>query len=208
VAVRPAFCDPQGTDATPEPSTRDSKGQLLNRRVTDGIDRVVLLGYMCSGKSTVGESLARRLSWDFVDFDVEIERREQRPVWEIIEVEGEDYFRDLEAQLTEEAAQERRLVMAPGGGWITNPELLEAIRPGTFSAWLRVSPSETVRRLTEDSIDRPLKDHPDPIRPVSAMLEERERLYRLADLTSPGDNRSVEEIAFELEGIVRGRNGR
>ncbi|MEX2582515.1 MAG: shikimate kinase [Gemmatimonadota bacterium] len=178
----------------------------MNRRGVERIERVVLLGYMCSGKSTVGESVARRLSWNFVDFDVEIERREQRRVWEIIEGEGEEYFRRLESELTREASEERRLVMAPGGGWITNPELLEAIRPGTFSVWLRVSPEETVRRLLDDSIDRPLKEHPDPIRPVSEMLEEREPLYRRADLAIPGDSRHPEELAFEIESIVRLRN--
>jgi shikimate kinase len=198
-----------GGRPTQPPILQDSElqGGFLNRRTENGIDRVVLLGYMCSGKSTVGHSLARRLGWNFVDFDVEIERREQRPVWEIIDSEGEDYFRSLEAGLTREASQERALVMAPGGGWITKPELLEAIRPGTFSVWLRVSPGETVRRLMDDSIDRPLKDHPDPVRTVSSMLEERERLYRLADLALPGDERSVEELAFEVETIVRLRNG-
>jgi shikimate kinase len=177
----------------------------LNGNGPDPVERVVLLGYMCSGKSSVGESLARRLGWGFVDFDVEIERREDRPVWEIIETRGEEYFRHLEAELTREAARERRLVMAPGGGWITEPDLLESIRSGTLSAWLRVSPTETLRRLQEDPIARPLKDRPDPLRTISAMLEEREHLYRLADLTIPAEYRAVEAVAFELEGIVRGR---
>ncbi|MQA90127.1 MAG: shikimate kinase [Gemmatimonas sp.] len=179
----------------------------MSRGVTDGIERVVLMGYMCSGKSTVGESLARRLDWDFVDFDVEIERRQRRTISEIIMSDGEGFFRDLEADLTREVAEGARLVVAPGGGWIKNPELLEAIRPGTLSAWLRVSPGETVRRLLEDSLDRPLKDHPDPIGPVTGMLEEREGLYRLADLTIPADHRSAEDIGFELEATVRMRNG-
>jgi shikimate kinase len=169
------------------------------------IERVVLLGYMASGKSTVGEALARRLEWDYLDFDVEIERREGQPVSAIIDAKGEEYFRALEAALTEEVSQEPRLVLAPGGGWITNPELLERIRPGTFSAWLRVTPEETVRRLREDTIDRPFKEHPDPLTIISEMLAEREPLYRRADTMVPADVRTVEEVAFELELLVRTR---
>lgn len=204
--ARPAFCDRRVASATP-PVAGIWKGSKLNEHASESVQRVVLLGYMCSGKSSVGEALARRLEWNFLDFDVEIERRQQRAVWEIIEAKGEEYFRHLEAELTEEVARERRLVVAPGGGWITNPELLEAIRPGTLSAWLRVSPAETLRRLADDPIARPLKNHPDPIRAIAAMLEEREHLYRLADLTIPAEDRSAEAIAFELESVIRARWG-
>lgn len=164
-----------------------------------------MLGYMCSGKSTVGAALARRLDWDFVDFDVEIERREGRTVAAIIDQEGEEYFRGAEAALTREAAGSTALVLAPGGGWITRPELLEAIRPGTLSVWLTVSVDETVRRLRTDAIDRPFRDHPDPGGMIAAMLAEREPLYRLSDLNVPADGRTVEALAFEIEQLVRTR---
>lgn len=167
--------------------------------------RIVLLGYMCSGKSTVGEALARRLGWEFLDFDVEIERREDRAIAEIVEARGEEELRRLEEALTREIADESGLVVAPGGGWITQPGLLEAIRPGTFAVWLSVSPEETVRRLMEDPIERPFKDHPDPIGPISEMLSEREPLYRRADLRIPADGRAVEDVAFEIEQLVRSR---
>ena len=177
----------------------------MERRSLPPIERVVLLGYMCSGKSTVGGALARRLGWQLVDFDVEIERREDRRVWEIIRSRGEEHFRDLEAALTQELAQAAGVVLAPGGGWITQPGLLEAIRPGTLAVWLRVTPRETVRRLAADPIDRPMKDDPDAVDRVAAMLDEREPLYRRADFMVPGDGRGVEEIAFEIEQVVRGR---
>ncbi len=169
------------------------------------VERVVLLGYMCSGKSTVGEALARRLEWRFVDFDVEIERRENVTVQALIEAEGEKYFRELEAALTEEAAEQRYVVLAPGGGWITRPELLESLGPATLSVWLRVTPEETARRLVEDTVDRPFKDHPDPVERIAAMQAEREPLYRLADIGVPANTRSVEQIAFEIEQLVRTR---
>jgi shikimate kinase len=167
--------------------------------------RVVLLGYMTSGKSTVGAALARRLEWRFVDFDVEIERREGATVREIIATAGEDHFRDLEAALTEEVAGAPFLVLAPGGGWITRPELLARLGPETLSVWLHVSPEETVRRLRADDIDRPFRDLADPVPHIAEMLAEREPLYRLADLFLPTDGRSPESLAFEIEQVVRTR---
>jgi shikimate kinase len=171
------------------------------------VERVVLLGYMASGKSTVGEALARRLEWSYLDFDVEIERREEATVKEIIATAGEEHFRELEAALTAEAAEEEGVVLAPGGGWITRPELLESIRPGTLSVWLCVSPEETARRLKKDTIDRPFRDHPDPVGVIAEMLVERLPLYQRADVALPADTRTPEEIAFEIESIVRARNG-
>ncbi|HET7230294.1 MAG TPA: shikimate kinase [Longimicrobium sp.] len=169
------------------------------------VERVVLLGYMTSGKSTVGQALARRLEWSFLDFDVEIERRDGRTIRQIVDSEGEARFREMEAALTGELAGRPYLVLAPGGGWITMPEQLTALGPGTLAAWLRVSPEETARRLRGDTIDRPFRDMDDPVPRIAEMLARREPLYRLADMSIPTDNRSPESIAFELETIVRMR---
>lgn len=169
------------------------------------IERVVLLGYMCSGKSTVGQALARRLEWGFLDFDVEIERREGRTVQEIIAADGEERFRQMEAALTDEAQHTPGLVLAPGGGWITRPELLGMLGSETLRVWLRVSPEETARRLVTDTIDRPFRDLADPTPRIAEMLAQREPLYRLADLSVPTDGRPAESIAFEIETLLRTR---
>lgn len=177
----------------------------MDRDANHPIERIVLLGFMCSGKSSVGESLARRLEWRYLDFDVEIERREGRSVGAIIDERGEEFFRSLEAALTQEVAGAVGVVLAPGGAWITRPEMLEMLRPRSLSLWLRVSPEETVRRLMRDDIDRPLRDHPEPLVPIRAMLGEREPLYRLADAMIPADHRSIEEVAHEIEQLARTR---
>jgi shikimate kinase len=183
--------------ATPQEET-----QVGERRK---VKRIVLLGYMCAGKSTVGEALARRLEWSFLDFDVEIERREERIVREIIDADGEEYFRQLEEQLTEEVATATSLVVAPGGGWIMRPELLNSMGRGTLAVWLYVSPEETVRRLKADTVSRPFKELDDPTERIADMIQEREPLFRLADLTIPADVRSIESVAYEIEQIVRTR---
>jgi shikimate kinase len=169
------------------------------------VERVVMLGYMTSGKSTVGAALARRLDWGFVDFDVEIERRAGATVADLVAGDGEGRLREMEAALTEEVAGVPMLVLAPGGGWITRPELLRQLGPGTLGVWLRVSPDEVARRLSADSVARPFRDEADAVPTIARMIEEREPLYRLADLTVPTDGRPTESIAYEIETVVRTR---
>src|SRR5690554_5537584 len=111
------------------------------------LQRIVLLGFMGTGKSAVGASLARRLEWDFIDFDREIEDREGRSINAVVRTEGEDYLRELERRLTEECRSRSSLVMAPGGGWILQTQLLDFIRQGTLAVWLLASPNEIVGRL-------------------------------------------------------------
>jgi shikimate kinase len=183
--------------ATPGAESKPTERRLVRR--------IVLLGYMCSGKSTVGEALARRLEWDFLDFDVEIERREGRIVRDIIDADGAEYFEGLEVALTEEIANADTLVIAPGGGWITRPELLNGMSRGTLAVWLYVTPEETVRRLKADTIARPFKDMDDPTDRIASMIAEREPLFRLADVTIPADVRSIESVAYEIEQMVRTR---
>lgn len=169
------------------------------------IERVVLLGYMTAGKSTVGKALARRLEWEFLDYDVEIERREGRTIKDIVHDDGEEAFREMESALTDEVANRPGVVLAPGGGWILRPEQLDVLGATTLSVWLRVSVDETARRLNADSIDRPFRGHPDPRPMIAQMLSERERLYRLADISVPAEGRGPEDIAFEIETIIRTR---
>ena len=90
---------------------------------------VAIVGYMGSGKSSVGRLLARRLGWEFVDLDREIERKERRTIPEIFEESGEKYFRDLEHQVlldTLDGAGDR--VIACGGGTVTHPGSRERLR--------------------------------------------------------------------------------
>ena len=169
------------------------------------IERVVLVGFMAAGKSTVGPLLARRLGWEFVDFDQVIEARTGLPISEIFRAQGEGAFRAMEARLTDEFGCARGVVLAPGGGWITNPRLLEALCPDSLVVWLRISPEEAVARALADDVHRPLLAGPDPLGKARLLLSEREPLYYLADAVVDVDGRPAEEIAFEIAGRIRFR---
>jgi shikimate kinase len=163
------------------------------------VDRVVLTGFMFSGKTTVGRTLADRLGWAFLDFDEEIERRTGRSVAALFRERGEPAFRQLEAELTEEVAGRRRVVLAPGGGWVTQPAAVARLRPGSLFVWLRVRP-ETVhaRWRAGGGPERPLLAGPDPTARIAALLREREPLYARADLVCDADDDGPAAIAERI----------
>ncbi len=169
------------------------------------VARVVLLGFMASGKTTVGGLLARRLGWRHLDLDEEIEREEGRSVAEIFRAEGEAYFRRREAETTERVLEAPHTVISPGGGWATNPSLTGRLPAGTLSVWLRVSPEEVLRRLGEAEVRRrPLLAGPDAAATVRRLLRERETLYRRAARAVDTDARHAADVAREIESFVRG----
>jgi shikimate kinase len=172
------------------------------------VERVVLVGYLGAGKTRVGHALATRLEWDFFDFDAQITRREGMPIRRVAEEGGDEYLRKVERALTDEVAQLPRLVISPGGGWITQPGLLERLGSATLAVWLKVSPSEAYERLQASQDHNPWSGTPDAVDRIAETMRERESLFRLADVSIPTNWRSPELIAFEIEQIVRTRGCR
>ena len=97
---------------------------------------LVLIGLPGCGKSTVGRVVAERLGRSFLDFDLEIERREGKSIADIFGEKGEGHFRELERQLTEELRLMGNMILAPGGGWVVNPEVIRLLRPPSRLVYL------------------------------------------------------------------------
>lgn len=172
----------------------------------DPVRRVVLVGFMAAGKTTVGRRVARLLGWDFVDFDAIIEARTGMSIHEIFRLRGEAQFRFLEASLTEEFGCADNVVIAPGGGWITRPAVLDAVCPGALLVWLRVSAGEVVRRALLDAVKRPLLAGDDPLEKAILLLGRREPYYRMAHAVVDVDGRGVDDVADEITGLIRVRS--
>lgn len=157
---------------------------------------------MAAGKTTVGERLAARLGWRFIDFDREIEQRTGLPAGLLIRERGESTLRDLESDLTTELAGVGEVVLAPGGGWVTRPELPERLGPGTVMVWLRVGVDEALRRAEADeaaSIDRPLLGPSGGRRErARALLASREPLYARADEVVEVGEMEPDTVAREI----------
>jgi shikimate kinase len=165
--------------------------------------RIVLVGFMASGKSAVGRALARELGWRFLDFDREIARREGRSVQAIFRESGEPRFRELEATVAEELLAEEEVVLAPGGGWPCGPGRLDDLPERTLSIWIRVQPDTVLARSSRRRGARPLLDVADPGQRIVELLEEREPWYRKADWTVSGDHGSPAQLARRLATRLR-----
>lgn len=168
--------------------------------------RVVLLGFMAAGKTTVGRELAVLLGWRFLDVDQEIERRRGRSIPDIFREMGEAAFRAIEAEVASELVVDSEIVLAPGGGWVSGPMDLEALPPETLTVWLRISPEEILRRVSaagDPGETRPLLRSADPLERVRTLLNAREPIYRKAALWVETEARSPHEIADEIARAVR-----
>ena len=164
-----------------------------------GVARIVLIGFMAAGKSTVGRALADRLHWDFVDFDARIEARAGAAPGAIIRERGEPAFRSLEAELTDEVAGRSRVVLAPGGGWVTETSLADRLGSGTVRVWLRISAAEAVRRAARSGVDRPLLGEPGgQLARARRLLREREPLYARAELAVDVDGKEPDAVVEEI----------
>jgi shikimate kinase len=166
--------------------------------VAPGFRRILLVGFMGSGKSTVASLLASRLGWTFLDFDAEIERRAGASVAEIFRARGEAYFRALEAQVGGELLRAERAVLASGGGWPIPDGRMETLADDTLSVWLDVDAGTAVRRVGSGGGARPLLQGPDPVGRAEALLRERIARYRLARLHLDSGASAPEELVEQI----------
>ncbi len=142
-----------------------------------GPRRIVLVGFMGSGKTTVGRLLGRDLRWGFLDMDRCIEERCGLRIPEIFEQHGEPFFREQELQVAREAGDLERHVIAAGGGAFAFDATREALRSGAVTVWLWAPVEIVLARVRPDG-SRPLAGSRERIRRLFA---EREPSYRLAD---------------------------
>ena len=144
---------------------------------------VVLIGFMGTGKSEIGQLLARRLGWTFIDTDRRVESRERATVAQIFSRRGEEYFRAVEAQIVADVASRRDVVIATGGGVVLKPENMTQLRRGGWIVSLTASVDVLVDRLGE-APTRPLLRSPSGgVREqLGRLLDQRRPLYRDADL--------------------------
>ena len=166
--------------------------------------RVLLVGFMASGKSSVGIELASRLGWGFEDFDTVIETRAGKSVSRIFSEEGESEFRRLESGVAMALLSRGETVLASGGGWPAQPGSWKMVRDDTMSVWLQVSPVEAVRRAAREGSTRPLLDGADVTDRATALLLSREPAYRRARYALDSERYDPPQLATEIIKLMKG----
>ena len=152
-----------------------------------------LVGMMGSGKTSTGRPLAEQLGYGFVDADAVIEQAAGCSIAEIFENDGETGFRTLERQVLSAISQRHSLVVATGGGVVTQQENWGYLHSGIV-IWLNVNHASLVDRLRTERESRPLLDQPDWDSELEMLLHQRRPLYAEADLTIEIRNETPEEL--------------
>jgi shikimate kinase len=154
---------------------------------------IFLVGFMGVGKSSVGERLAERLGWSFVDLDREIEHAAGSTIAEIFQNRGEPHFRKLEREQLERVVVRIRTVVALGGGAFCDPENQKLLSPRGTAVWLDAPIASIHARI--DSCSRPLAGN----RGEMERLHDRRRpYYQKADLHIKVRSQTVDELATEI----------
>lgn len=161
------------------------------------IHNLALIGFMGTGKSSVGRFAAAQLQYDFVDTDELIERRAGKSITRIFSEDGEPAFRELERQLVAEMVDWRKKVISTGGGLAANDANLVSLKEHALIVCLWASPEAIYERVKHQT-HRPLLQGPDPLGKIRELLEQRTRFYKQADVLLHTGTRSVREVTQQV----------
>jgi len=162
-------------------------------------NNIVLIGFMGCGKTTVGQELAQRLNYKFLDTDQYIEEKEGTTIRNIFSEKGEVYFRNLETSTLKDLVEEtKESVVSSGGGLPLRQENAKLLQKLGFVIYLKVSKDTVVERLKGDTT-RPLLQGDNPAKKMEELLCFRDPIYEVgAHMAISVDNKTVEEIADEI----------
>lgn len=163
-------------------------------------EKCALIGLRGAGKTSIGQSVARRLRVPFVELDQRIEEVAGMRLADVFSIHGEPYYRRLEREVIQGLlAKKGRAVLAAGGGIVTSPETYALLRGSCFTVWLAASPDDHWNRVVQQGDQRPMKGKPQAMAELRAILAARAPLYaqahRRVDTSALGLERSVDEVA-------------
>jgi shikimate kinase len=161
-----------------------------------------LVGFMGTGKSTVGRQVAKQLGFQFLDSDQEIERRQGKAVSRIFAEEGEGQFRAMERAFIENGHPSARCVIACGGGLVVPEGMLELLRQRGVVVCMH-APIETILQRTMHATHRPLLEVEDRERRLRELYAQREAIYRRTGTMVLTDSRPLREIAGHVLRVYR-----
>ncbi|MCG8431914.1 MAG: shikimate kinase [Candidatus Omnitrophica bacterium] len=162
---------------------------------------IYLVGFMGTGKSSVGAALAQRFDAEFMDMDTLIEERQQRPITDIFAECGEAYFRRQEKELLKEVSLKEQRVISCGGGIVIDPENIALMKEKGTVVCLTARP-EVILARTRGWTHRPLLNVEDPAKEIARLLTRRAACYAQADVTIDTSELSLEEVVEKVAGSI------
>lgn len=164
---------------------------------------IALIGLRGAGKSTLGRLLADRIGWDFVELNKELERQNGLSAAEIIALYGQDGFRRMEkAALDNVLTRGAPMVLATGGGIVSEPVTFDVVLSSFYTVWIKAEPEEHMARVRRQGDLRPMADDRSAMAELRTILKSREPLYGRAAAVVNTAGLSVEDAAVRLERAV------
>jgi shikimate kinase len=161
-----------------------------------------LVGFMGTGKTTIGRAVAQRLQYDLLDSDHEIETKHGKAIAQIFATEGEPVFRGYEREFIERGHPAAKQVVACGGGLVVQPGMLDLLRAKGVVICLHAS-IETILRRTAGHRHRPLLNVEDPEIRLRTLYAEREPIYRQSGTVILTDSRPMSDIVNHVLRVYR-----
>lgn len=160
--------------------------------------KVYLIGFMASGKTTIGKELAKTLNYEFIDLDAYIENKHNKTIKQIFEFKGEEHFRVLENDaLREIASLEGNAIIAAGGGTSCFYNSIDFMNKTGLTIYIKAEVAELVARLIESKIDRPLlwgKTPQELNDYIIRVLEERKKYYEKAKIVIESSKTDIPQL--------------
>jgi XRE family aerobic/anaerobic benzoate catabolism transcriptional regulator len=164
---------------------------------------IALIGLRGAGKSTLGKMLAKKIGWNFVELNKEIEAQNGLSVAEIIALYGQEGFRRMEqAALGQLLARKELMVLATGGGIVSEPLTFDLILSSFYTIWLKAEPEEHMARVRSQGDLRPMADDRSAMAELRTILRSREPLYARASAVVDTAGLSVDAAAAGLFNAV------
>ena len=165
---------------------------------------IVLIGMMAAGKTTIGFKLAKKLKYEFIDIDTEIEKSENQKIADIFQIRGEEYFRKVEERVSLNLLENTRGVISIGGGAFLNEKIRKKIKKNSCSFWLDWKIRTILNRISKNK-RRPLalklnnKD-------ITSLYQKRVKFYKLSDFKVNCENKNKDEIINQIFKTLKNEN--
>ncbi|MFH1441063.1 MAG: shikimate kinase [Candidatus Omnitrophota bacterium] len=166
------------------------------------MNNIYLVGFMGTGKSSVGRLLSKRTGRKFVDLDDLIEIKENKKISDIFVKNLEGYFRKIEKQTLIEISEKQEVIVACGGGIVIDPENIKVMKKTGKIICLMAKP-EVILKRTERYSHRPLLKVDDPKKQIELLLEKRAPFYAMADITIDTSELKMQEVVEEVLKFVK-----
>ncbi len=159
---------------------------------------------MGTGKTAVGQFLAKKLDRKFIELDLLIERKAGKPIPDIFQQDGEIAFRELEIEVTKEVAEMKNAVIACGGGLVLNKINIDRLKKEGIIVYLTASPRVILKRVATEEGQRPLLEVDNPTLTIRGLLRFRKPFYeRAADITIDTSKLDINAVSEEIIGKLR-----